>query len=361
MASPKFLNGIDLNKTEVKNIVIQNLASAPGSPVEGLCYFDTTLNQFGVYQNSVWVYLSAGSSTAITRASVASASGELIVAGDADRTAIAFTTNGLLKIAAGIVAQAVAGTDYVTGDSTNTFTNKTFNAAGTGNALSNLATSMFAANVIDTDVTLAADSDTRIASQKAVKAYVDALLNAQDAMVFKGAVDCSANPNYPAASAGHVYKVSVAGKIGGGSGVDVTAGDTLYCITDASAAGNHATVGANWVVVQANLDAASTTTQGIVELATQAEAEAKSDTVRAVTPVALLNFPIKKLFTIGDGATTALTCTHSLGTKDVQVQVRDASTDAVVYPDIVNTSTTITTITFAVAPTSNQYKVVIIG
>jgi hypothetical protein len=43
------------------------------------------------------------------------------------------------------------------------------------------------------------------------------------------------------------------------------------------------------------------------------------------------------------------------------VQVRDAATDAVVIADIVNTSTTVTTITFAVAPASNAYKVVIEG
>lgn len=77
-----------------------------------------------------------------------------------------------------------------------------------------------------------------------------------DAMSFEGVIDCSANPNYPAADAGHVYKISVAGKIGGGSGPNVEVGDTIYCITDGSAAGTHAAVGANWVIVQANLDGA---------------------------------------------------------------------------------------------------------
>jgi hypothetical protein len=74
-----------------------------------------------------------------------------------------------------------------------------------------------------------------------------------DPFIFKGVLNCSANPNYPAADAGHVYKVSVAGKIGGASGKAVTAGDTLYCFTDSSAAGNEATVGANWAVLQVNI------------------------------------------------------------------------------------------------------------
>lgn len=42
--------------------------------------------------------------------------------------------------------------------------------------MSNIATSMFAANVIDTDITLAANSNTRLATQAATKAYVDNLV-----------------------------------------------------------------------------------------------------------------------------------------------------------------------------------------
>jgi hypothetical protein len=108
------------------------------------------------------------------------------------------------------------------------------------------------ASVIDTDVALTANSDTRIASQKAIKNYSDQIIAAADAMVFKGVVDCSANPNYPAADRGWTYKVSVAGKIGGASGVAVEVGDTLFCITDGTASGNQATVGSAWNIVQVN-------------------------------------------------------------------------------------------------------------
>lgn len=110
----------------------------------------------------------------------------------------------------------------------------------------------------DTDGTLAANSDVKYPSQKAVKTYVDGLLAASDAVVYKGATDCSANPNYPAADAGHLYFVSVAGKIGGASGVSVEAGDMFICKVDGTAAGNQATVGANWNVIQTNIDGAVT-------------------------------------------------------------------------------------------------------
>lgn len=113
--------------------------------------------------------------------------------------------------------------------------------------------------LVDADTSLAANSDIRLATQKAVKAYVDGIIAVQDAMVFKGVIDCSANPNYPAANAGWTYRVSVSGKIGGGSGVNVQVGDILICQTDATAAGNHATVGAAWGIIQVNIDGALTT------------------------------------------------------------------------------------------------------
>lgn len=102
--------------------------------------------------------------------------------------------------------------------------------------------------------TLAADPAS--AMQAATKQYVDQIIAAQDAMVFKGVVDCSANPDYPAADRGDTYRVSVAGKIGGGSGVNVEAGDLVLCLTDGTASGDQAAVGSHWSIAQANLDGA---------------------------------------------------------------------------------------------------------
>jgi hypothetical protein len=105
---------------------------------------------------------------------------------------------------------------------------------------------------ISTDGTLAGNSDAYIPTQKAVKTYADALANAIDAMQYKGVIDCSGNPNYPAANAGYIYIISVAGKIGGGSGITVQVGDMIACKTDSSVTGDHATVGANWNIIQSH-------------------------------------------------------------------------------------------------------------
>jgi len=78
-----------------------------------------------------------------------------------------------------------------------------------------------------------------------------------DVFEYKGVIDCSLNPNYPAANAGHVYKVSVAGKIGGASGVTVEINDSLRCDVDDSPGGTQAEVGDDWSIMQANIDVGS--------------------------------------------------------------------------------------------------------
>lgn len=100
---------------------------------------------------------------------------------------------------------------------------------------------------------LGTETTDRTTADAGLQSQIDAL---GDAVIYKTAIDCSANPNYPAADKGFLYKVSVAGKIGGGSGPNVEVGDSLICNTDSTAAGNHATVGANWDIYQANIDGA---------------------------------------------------------------------------------------------------------
>lgn len=102
----------------------------------------------------------------------------------------------------------------------------------------------------DTDGALTANSDTRIASQKAVKTAIASAV--ASLLKFQTATDCSGNPNYPAALKGYAYVVSVAGKIGGASGAAVDAGDVYFAIAD-NAGGTQAAVGASWVILEHNL------------------------------------------------------------------------------------------------------------
>jgi hypothetical protein len=214
------------------------------------------------------------------------------------------------------------------------------------------------------------------------KTYVDTAVTGL--LDFKGSTDASANPNYPSASKGDTYVVSVAGKIGGASGKSVEIGD-MYVATADNAGGTEAAVGSSWSVLQHNLvgallasnnlsdvanaatafgnikQAATDTATGVVELATVSEAEAKTDTARAVTPAGLASYARKYTGTIGNGSSTSIAVTHGLGSQFVTAQVFDASSGALVECDITLTSSTQTTFGFAVAPTSNQYRVVITG
>ena len=121
-----------------------------------------------------------------------------------------------------------------------------------------------ASAALDTDTSLAANSDTKVASQKAVKAYVDGKVTGL--LEFKGSTDCSANPNYPAAEKGDSYVVSVAGKIGGASGVSVDVGDVYLAKAD-NAGGSQASVGTSWTVLEHNLVGALLSAIGIAGMA----------------------------------------------------------------------------------------------
>jgi len=70
--------------------------------------------------------------------------------------------------------------DVLTASSTHTLTNKTFDANGTGNSISNIEVADFASGVVDTDLSSASASDDTLASAKAIKAYVDSQVTAQD-------------------------------------------------------------------------------------------------------------------------------------------------------------------------------------
>jgi hypothetical protein len=200
--------------------------------------------------------------TAITNGDLSgdvSTSGTLVVTIGANKV-----TRGMLAAAANATILGATGAGNVT-DLTAAQA-KTFLAIATGD-VSGLGTVATLAS--DTDTLLSANSDARIATQKAVKAYVDtAVVGLLD---FKGDLDCSANPNYPAASKGDAYSVSGAGKVGGASGKSVDVGDVVVAKAD-NAGGTEASVGSSWFVLEHNLTGALLAANNLSDLASASTA-----------------------------------------------------------------------------------------
>lgn len=128
---------------------------------------------------------------------------------------------------------------------------------GLDNVTNESKSTMFASPTFTGTVTVPTPSANDNSTKAASTAYVDAGIAAAvtGLLDFKGSTDCSANPNYPAASKGDSYVVSVAGKIGGASGTVVAIGDVYFATAD-NAGGTQASVGASWAVLEKNLDGA---------------------------------------------------------------------------------------------------------
>lgn len=110
---------------------------------------------------------------------------------------------------------------------------------------------------------------------------------------------------------------------------------------------------------------ASTTTKGIVELATDSETNTGTDTTRAVTPSNLAQWTGKALrYTslFGDGSATQYDITHNLGTRDCHVQVYEAASPyGTVQCDVSRLNTNTVRLNFSAAVASNELRCVVLA
>lgn len=138
------------------------------------------------------------------------------------------------------------------------------------------------------------------------------------------------------------------------------AGLTLTAGVLAVGAGNGITVNADDVALASSTAGAGLTyTTGVLAVVGAASGgiTVNADSVEVDTAVVVRKFSQD----IGNGSATSIAVTHNLGTKDITWSIRTVADDSFVVADVVATSTTQATFTFAVAPTTNQYRVIIHG
>lgn len=122
----KFLTPIDLNQNELQNGVIQVLGAAPGSPVEGQIYFNSTSDTLEFYTGAAWRTLgrldqitnpSASvslNSQKITNLADGTASGDAVNKGQLDTATLGFDYKGSVRAAT--TAAATLASDFEDGD-----------------------------------------------------------------------------------------------------------------------------------------------------------------------------------------------------------------------------------------------------
>lgn len=268
MSGKPYRFDLDLLLNKLQNAVIDPVAIDPtgGDLKEGRFWYNTADKQLKYYDGAEVVSLATGGNLveAVTRATTAASAGELIVSGGADRTVATFDaqgSGGLLKVdATNIVNKAVAGTDYLTEDSTNSLTNKTFDANGTGNSISNIEVADFDPTALTSSI--GAGTSSQLATADVIKQYVDDNISSVQSAIASigdlvGAFDASSG-NLPTAGngtagailSGDFWRVTVAGDIAGLGHLEV--GDALVAADDG------ASTAAQYFVLQANITDAVT-------------------------------------------------------------------------------------------------------
>lgn len=402
----KFVTPIDLALNELRNAVIQVLASAPSSPVAGQVYYDSTLHEFGYYNGTGWIYPgTGGGSGTVTTVSVVSANGLAGTVANATSTpAITLSTSitGLLKGNGAAISAAASGTDYAPPTATTSALKGNGSGGFSAAVLNDVGAATGDYSLNSHKITSLADPAS--AQDAATKNYVDAAIQGLQFKPTATVVATSALPagtySNGASGVGATFTVTATGTTTVDSHV-LAAGDLvlltaqasafqngLYTVTTAGTtgvstvltrhadmdqaaefpgamvpAGSTGTVNANslWLANPSGAVTVGTTGIPFTELNKATDLAPGTGISISGNTVSLATLKGKFTATIGDGSATSIAVTHSLGTQDVTAQVRDASTNAVVDCDITQTSNTVTTFGFVTAPAASAYKVVIIG
>jgi len=343
----KFLTPINLNKLELQNAAFQNLGVAPESPSTGQFYYDTSVNpkQLKVYNGSAWV--SVGSS----EEEIEDIVNDLVVAGtgiskDYDDGA------GTLTIAnTGVTAITGTASEVTVSASVGSVTISlpdTINADLNGNAASaTYAVTAGTANAVaENSVALGTNTTGN---------YVASITGTENEIEVSGSGSETA-----AVTIGLPDNVSVTGNLTVGGDLTIS-GSATYINTEI------VTIDDNIILLNSNEAGTPSQNSGIeVERGTSTNVSVlwneSSDTWTLTNDGTNYHTITRKyVANVGNASSTSFALTHNLGTRDVTVDVYDNTSYDTVETDVVRTDANTVTVSFATAPETNAYRVVIVG
>ena len=338
-----YLTDINLNKNELQNAVIQNLGAAPGTPVEGQIYYDSTTGdkQLYFYNGSEWIPVS-GDITSVT-------AGDGLTGGG-NSGAVTLNVVGGTGITAN--ADDIAITD--TGVTAASYGSSTAIPVITVNAQGQITAASTAA--ISTDLTIAADSGSD-----------DTVTLGTDTLTFAGtANEIETTVTNNQIQIGLVDNPTVSGNLIVSGNLTVSGTTTTVNTETINLADNIITLNSNYAGSSPSENGGIEIERGTADDNVALRWNETSDTWE-LTKNGTDYYEIQTVgestysTSIGNGVDTSYAVTHNLGSQDVIVQLYDNSSLDTVYADVVRTSTSVVTIDFSSnsIPSTNDIRVLI--